>query len=129
MNTTSFFSDMLQSIAERGRRFLSLGPARNGDVNPVGTMEALCDTLLSSRGEASGMALAKNILDRWQGFDQDKRRDFMLALLSRFGPDIERLERAIDAYRADPTPKALLEMSMAAEPRRQELIRDRKSVV
>ncbi|AGA10038.1 malonyl-CoA decarboxylase (plasmid) [Sinorhizobium meliloti WSM1022] len=123
MNTTSFFSDMLQSIAERGRRFLSLGPARNGDVNPVGTMEALCDTLLSSRGEASGMALAKNILDRWQGFDQDKRRDFMLALLSRFGPDIERLERAIDAYRADPTPKALLEMSMAAEPRRQELIR------
>ncbi len=48
----------------------------------------------------------------------------MLALLSRFGPDIERLERAIDAYRADPTPKALLEMSMAAEARRrQELIR------
>ncbi len=73
MNTTSFLSDMLQSIAERGRRFSCRSvSAPNGDVNPVGTMEALCDTLLSSRGEASGMALAKNILDRWQGFDQDK---------------------------------------------------------
>ncbi len=77
---------MLPEHCERGRRFLSLGPARNGDVNPVGTMEALCDTLLSSRGEASGMGVAKNILDRWQGFDQDKRRDFMLALLSLLGP-------------------------------------------
>ncbi|WP_018010717.1 malonyl-CoA decarboxylase [Sinorhizobium medicae] len=123
MSTASFFSDMLQGIADRGRRFLSLGPARNGEADAVGTMQALCETLLSSRGEASGMALAKNILDRWQGFDPEKRRDFMIALLSHFGPDIERLERAIDSYRADPTPKALHEMSMAAEPRRQELIR------
>lgn len=123
MRTTSFFSDMLQGITDRGRRFLSLGPTRDGEIDAVDTMEALCETLLSSQGEASGMALAKNILDRWQGFDPEKRRDFMVVLLSRFGPSIERLERAIDGYRADPNPKALLELSQAAEPRRQELIR------
>ncbi len=123
MNTTSFFSDMLQSITDRGRRLLSLGPVQDGDADAVGTMEELCETLLSSRGEASGMALAKNILDRWEAFDQQRRRDFMAVLLSRFGPNIERLERAIEAYRTDPSPKALLELSEAAEPRRQELIR------
>ncbi|RCW22661.1 malonyl-CoA decarboxylase [Ciceribacter lividus] len=123
MNTTSFFSDMLQSITDRGRRFLSLGAAQDDEADAIGTTEELCETLLSSRGEASGMALAKNILDRWQGFDQQRRRDFMFALLSRFGPNIERLERAIAAYRTDPSPKALLELSEAAEPRRQELIR------
>ncbi|GGB12044.1 malonyl-CoA decarboxylase [Brucella endophytica] len=123
MRTNSFFSDMLQSITDRGRRFLSLGPTRDGEVDTIGTMQALCETLLSSQGEASGMALAKNILDRWQGFDPEKRREFMVVLFSRFGPNIERLERAIDAYRADPNPKALLELSVAAEPRRQELIR------
>jgi malonyl-CoA decarboxylase len=122
MSTTSFFSDMLQTITDRGRRFLSFGP-RDNEVDALGSMEALCETLLSSRGEASGMALAKNILDRWQSIDPEKRRDFMVVLLSRFGPNIERLERAIDAYRADPNPKALLELSVAAEPRRQELIR------
>ncbi|HLP70790.1 MAG TPA: malonyl-CoA decarboxylase [Rhizobium sp.] len=123
MNTTSFFSDMLQSITDRGRRLLSLRPVQDGDGDAVGTMEELCETLLSSRGEASGMALAKNILDRWEAFDQQRRRDFMVVLLSRFGPNIERLGRAIEAYRADPSPKALLELSEAAEPRRQELIR------
>lgn len=123
MSTTSFFSDMLQSIADRGRRFLSLGPTQEGEADAVGTMEELCETLLSSRGEASGMALAKDILDRWQAFDRQTQRDFMAVLLSRFGPDIERLERAIGAYHADPNPKTLLELSEAAEPRRQELIR------
>ena len=122
MNTTSFFSDMLQTITERGRRFLSFGP-REENANVLRAMEDLCETLLSSRGEASGMALAKDILDRWQRFDADGQRDFMLLLLSRFGPKTERLESAIDAYRADQSPQALLELHVAAEPRRQELIR------
>ncbi len=123
MNTTSFFSDMLQSITDRGRRLLLLGPPQDDDADAVGTMEKLCETLLSSRGEASGMALAKGILDRWQALHQQGQRDFMVALLTRFGPNTDRLERAIEAYRTDPSPKALLELSEAAEPRRQELIR------
>lgn len=122
MNSASFFGDMLQTIAERGRRILSLSPREDG-ANRLATIEAICETLLSSRGEASGMALAKDILDRWLRFDAAQRRDFTVMLLTRFGPNAERLEKAIDAYRADPAPKALLELHVAAEPRRQELIR------
>ncbi|WP_157015611.1 malonyl-CoA decarboxylase [Mesorhizobium xinjiangense] len=122
MNGTTFFSDMLQAITERGRRVLSLGPRGGAGAN-MEAIEKACESLLSSRGEASGMALAKDILDRWQHFDQTQGRDFMMLLLDRFGPDTERLERAIDAYRAEPTPRALLELHTAAEPRRQELIR------
>lgn len=122
MNTTSFFGDMLQTITERGRRFLSLGPRDEGG-DPLSHIEALCETLLSSRGEASGMALAKDILDRWQRFDPGMQRDFMMMLLQRFGPKTERLENAIDNYRAEQSPAALLELHVAAEPRRQELIR------
>ena len=122
MNTTSFFGDMLQTITERGRRFLSFGPREEGG-DALENIEALCETLLSSRGEASGMALATDILERWQRFDPDRQRAFMRLLLARFGPKTERLERAIEAYRAEPSPKALLELHIAAEPRRQELIR------
>ncbi|OJF99226.1 malonyl-CoA decarboxylase [Pararhizobium antarcticum] len=122
MNTTSFFGEMLQTITERGRRFLSLGPREEG-ADPLGHMEGLCETLLSSRGEASGMALAKDILDRWQRLDADGQHDFMRLLLSSFGPKTQRLDKAIDAYRADQSPKALLELHISTEPRRQELIR------
>lgn len=120
-NSSFLFADMLQTIADKGRRFLSLAP-REGD-NPIAAASALCDTLLTSRGEASGMALAQNILQRWQGFDVKQQREFMEMLLARFGPDLQRLERAIQAYQADPSTDILLELHLAAEPRRQELIR------
>jgi malonyl-CoA decarboxylase len=120
MNSVSFLGDMLQTIAERGRRFLSLsGKEEMG----AGGVEAICETLLSSHGEASGMALARTILDRWSRFNEEQRRDFMVMLLERFGPDAARLEKAIDDYRGLRTPQALLELHSAAEPRRQELIR------
>ncbi|CAN7683772.1 malonyl-CoA decarboxylase [Neorhizobium sp. LjRoot104] len=122
MNTTSFFGDMLQAIADRGRKFLSPGPRVDGN-NPVEAMAALCEALLSGRGEASGMALATDILDNWRRLDAEGQRNFMLVLLSRFGPDTAALEKAIDSYRNNRSPSALLELHVAAEPRRQELIR------
>lgn len=122
MNTTSFFGDMLQTIAERGRKLLST-TTRADSADPVGAMATLCEALLSSRGEASGMALANDILTDWRRLDADRQREFMLMLLQRFGANSERLGKAIDAYRKEPTPKALLELHVAAEPRRQELIR------
>ena len=122
MSTTSFFGDMLQTIAERGRRFLAIDEKANA-AGSVAGMEALCETLLSSRGEASGMALARDVLDRWRRLDEGGQRDFISVLVSRFGPDTARLERAIESYGREPTTKALLELHEAAEPRRQELIR------
>ncbi|HEV7437153.1 MAG TPA: malonyl-CoA decarboxylase [Pseudorhizobium sp.] len=122
MNTSSFLADMLQTISERGRRFLAFNQRESLD-DPMGSASALCETLLSSRGEASGMALAKSILDRWRSFDEAEKREFMIMLLDRFGPDTQRLETAIDAYRGHRDASALLELHLAAEPRRQELIR------
>ena len=122
MNTSSIFGDMLQTIAERGRRLLSFGwPPLPADG--VGDLERACENLLSRRGEASGMALAGDILERWRLSGDDDRRAFMAMLLEKFGPDPERLERAIEAYRAERSPRTLRELHAAAEPRRQELIR------
>lgn len=123
MYTTSLFADMMQTITDRGRRLLALGPARESDHDPIGTIEAHCEALLSSRGEASGMAQADDILTFWRGFDTAMQHQFMRMLVARFGPRTDRLEAAIDAYRSSRSPQALLELHRAAEPRRQELIR------
>lgn len=123
MPTTSFFSDMLQTISERGRRLLSPGLAKVPQGDPVQTMIMLSETLLSSRGEASGIALGRDILDRWRQLDGEAQRKYMQTLVSGFGANTQRLEEAIEAYRKDPSPAALMELHGAAEPRRQELIR------
>ncbi len=122
MSTSSIFSDMLQTITERGRRLLSLGWQPTA-ADGAGDVERACENLLSRRGEASGMALAGDILERWLRSGEDERRAFMLMMLDKFGPDAERLERAIEAYREERSPATLRELHAAAEPRRQELIR------
>ncbi|MBB2971381.1 malonyl-CoA decarboxylase [Mesorhizobium sp. RMAD-H1] len=123
MRSSSFFSDMLQSITERGRSLLSFAQREQAGASGVKGLEKECEALLSSRGEASGMALARDILARWCLLGEEEQRAFMRILLERFGPDTDRLEKAIDGYRSERTPKALQELNAAAEPRRQELIR------
>jgi malonyl-CoA decarboxylase len=122
MTGTSFFGDMLQTITERGRKLLSFAP-RAPLASGTSNIEHLCEMLLTSRGEASGMALAAQILQHWSRLDEPHQRDFMLMLFNKFGPDEARLDKAIESYRSDSTPRSVLELHQAAEPRRQELIR------
>lgn len=122
MSGTSFFSDMLQTITDRGRKLLSFGP-RTPLISGSSNIDRLCELLLTSRGEASGMALAAQILQHWSRLDEKGQRDFMLLLFEKFGPDETKLDAAIQTYQTDRTPRAVLELHQAAEPRRQELIR------
>lgn len=117
----SFFSDMMQSITDRGRRLLA--GARSGPVQAETTIDTLCNMLLSSRGEASGMALAAEILQRWTELDAAGQKDFMRMLHEQFGPDIAKLDKAIERYRNDKSADAIIALHQAAEPRRQELVR------
>ncbi|CAN7622095.1 malonyl-CoA decarboxylase [Pararhizobium sp. LjRoot238] len=118
----SFFSDMVQSITDRGRRLLATG-ARSEPVQAETNIETLCDMLLSSRGEASGMALAAEILHRWTHLDATGQQVFVRMLYEQFGPDHAKLDKAIERYRSDGGSDALIELHQAAEPRRQELVR------
>jgi malonyl-CoA decarboxylase len=81
------------------------------------------DALLSERGEASGVALAREVLDAYEVLPEAVRVDFLRALVERFGADRARLERAIARYREEATPANGVALHAAAEPRRQELIR------
>ncbi|HEY2243915.1 MAG TPA: MCD, Malonyl-CoA decarboxylase MCD, partial [Xanthobacteraceae bacterium] len=60
MNTT-FFSEMLQSIADRSRALIKRERREPAHERSAGLIE-LCEDLLSGRGEASGVALAQEIL-------------------------------------------------------------------
>ena len=57
------FSEMLQSIADRGRALIKRERREPAQERRTGLVE-LCEALLSGRGEASGVALAREILAR-----------------------------------------------------------------
>jgi malonyl-CoA decarboxylase len=118
----AFFSDLLASISERGRTLLRRASTPD-DKRDASDLIELCEALLSGRGEASGTALAREVLDRYQDLDETGRRSFFAGLARNFGPDRERLAQAIETYRAQPNDADASDLHFASEPRRQELIR------
>ncbi|TAN49809.1 MAG: hypothetical protein EPN26_10825, partial [Rhodospirillales bacterium] len=117
----SFLSDLLQTIVERGRALAGLVVE---DVPADGPeMVRLCETLLTSLGEASGVALAERITQLWELQDSQNRLAFLTALAEGFGPDRERLDQALAAYDKTPCQETMVAVHGASEPRRQELIR------
>jgi malonyl-CoA decarboxylase len=118
---TSFFSEMLQSIADRGRALLRerREPARDRSAGLV----ELCEALLSGRGEASGVALANEILADYAELTVGPRIAFFEALARIFGHDRARIDAAVAAWRQSPTAATAAELHRASEPRRLELFR------
>ncbi len=122
MSSNAFFSDLLASISERGRTLLRR--VGSSEAKPDGDeLIALCEALLSGRGEASATAMAREVLDRYQHLDASERLAFFERLTRDFGPDREKLAQTIENWRAQPNDADASELHYASEPRRQELIR------
>src|SRR4051795_710947 len=122
MSSNAFFSDLLTSISERGRTLLR----RAGPSEPKqdgAELISLCEALVSGRGEASGTAMAREVLDRYRHLNDAQRLAFFEALTRDLGPDREKLARAIESWRARRSDEDASDLHFASEPRRQELVR------
>jgi malonyl-CoA decarboxylase len=119
---TSFFGEMLQSIADRGRALISRERREPAHERSAGLVE-LCEALLSGRGEASGVALARDILARYDELTIGPRIAFFEALATTFGHDQARIDAAIAGYRAAPSDTTAAELHHGSEPLRLELFR------
>jgi len=119
---TSFFGELLQTISERGRALLARDRRGEASARSESLVE-LCEDLLSGLGEASGVALAREILGRYGKLTTGPRIAFFEALSSRFGVDPARMEQAIAAWRDKPGDNTATQVHAASEPRRQELFR------
>jgi malonyl-CoA decarboxylase len=125
---TSFFGELLQAISDRGRALIDLGRGRrDSPAETTRNLADLCEELLSNRGEASGVALARDILARYGDLTIGPRIAFFEALSTCFGVDPARIEAAMAKWQATPESKtpdaAAAELHAATEPRRLELLR------
>ncbi|MBX3552005.1 MAG: malonyl-CoA decarboxylase [Pseudolabrys sp.] len=122
MNTT-FFGELLQSIGDRGRALIDRARDRRTGETQSQDLIGECEDLLSTRGEASGVALARDILQRYAELTTGPRIAFFEALAEKFGPDEGKLKAAVAAWQEKPSDRTAADLQHAAEPRRQELLR------
>ena len=99
---TSFFQELMGSIAERGRALVDRSATRPAGKDGGGararqpeTLESLCRALLSGRGEASGVALARQVLDLYAASSVAARLDFFRLLASGFDPELARIRAVL----------------------------------
>ena len=87
------------------------------------SLPRLCEELLSNKGEVTGLSLATEILDRFEGENQDGQKVFFTTLATDFDLDLTRLTTALQAYQADASKTSYRALMTAAASRRQTLFK------
>lgn len=115
MQRNRFLGDMLSTLFDR-------------TVNIRGTDDKrdifdLCDALLSAEGEVSGLKLAATVLERYRALDREEKAAFFTHLNTAYDIDAEEIAQLAADYAKAPTTQGFKALSKAAEPKRQELLR------
>ena len=120
----SLFNDLLNVVAERGRGLAlrAFGAGPGGAGSPADVLK-LAQSLLSGRGEASGVAIAREVMQRFEALDGPGKAEVLRGMNDAFGPDREAIRKAFAGFDADPSPQAFRKLNEAIEPPRQEIIR------
>lgn len=115
MNQRSFLGDMLTTLFERRIPGRKVKDQRN--------LEEMCTALLDAEGEVSGIHLAQAILERYATLSTSEKQKFFYFLNEALEVDLVALEAAVQTYAETRSLKEYRALCIAAEPRRQELLR------
>jgi malonyl-CoA decarboxylase len=114
-------NQFLNSIADAGRD-LWQRRSGNGRRSPD-ALRGLCDDLLSTRGEASGIAVARDVARSYDTLDEADRLALFRILNDEFAADANAINAAAEAYRLGGDLDTFLALARSVEPPRQEFFR------
>ena len=117
------FNRLLESILHVGRSFLARTRQADRGGPPGEALGRLCRQLLDHRGEASGLALADEILTGYRLLETEERLRFFELLNEQFEPDPQAILAAAEAYRRHPGFDTRSALAKAVEAPRQKLFR------
>lgn len=120
----STLARILDSVLDAGRVILNGRRGSSGRID--GRPDAIaeqCGELVSHRGEASGMALASEILDAYAELSSEGRWHFFEILQRDFSTDPDKVVQAAERYRKVPRIAELSALRKAIESPRQKLFR------
>lgn len=114
----------LSSVIVAGREILARRRLPTpGKVSPAAALLALCRELLDHRGEASGLALASEIVEAYRLLPESERLALFNGLAADFEVDPLAVQAAAEQYRDAPDQENLAAITRAIEAPRQKLFR------
>jgi malonyl-CoA decarboxylase len=116
----SFLQELLNTVAEQGRTLI---PWSLKTASPADDIKGLTRALVSGRGEASGVAIARQVIACYRALAAPERKDFFLFLASELQPNPDLVAERARAYVEQPDQAALSALQAAVESPRQEFFR------
>lgn len=115
----SFLQELMNTLAEQSRALLpkSLFAADEDNI------EVLARALMSGRGEASGVAIARQLLNRLRRATPEERKAFFAYLSEELQPAAADVRKAAQAYLDEPGETTLQALQEATESPRREFFR------
>ena len=114
------FKKIISSIADVGKGLLG---KRFSEKRDLETLVQLCDDLISYKGTASGIAIAREISEIYKILDKEQKLNFFLTINEKFKPNLKSIDDEISIYLKDRNKYNLDNLGNAIEGNRQELIR------
>lgn len=114
----TLWNRFLESVADRGRELLG---RRFSDSDQ--DISQLSRALLTEAGEASGTALAREMVRVYKTLDEDQRSAFFNMLVQDLAPDPNVILAAAERYGKNPDLENYLNLAKSVEAPRQELFR------
>jgi len=114
-----WMSQMVSTIADLGRQYFD----RSGNNTVLEDTRRLCHDLLSGRGEASGTALAREVVTLFREMAGPDRVAFLQMLNDEFSYDTASLRTVAKAYSDDPSDENYQSLRGSVEAPRLELLR------
>lgn len=110
----------MNTVAEQSRALLPKALFGPGEEE---SLDVLARALMSGRGEASGVAIARQLLNELKKASADERRGFYRYLADELQPNAAEVARAAEAYLSTPSEATLTQLQKISESPRREFFR------
>ena len=112
--------EIISSIADVGQKLFKKSVVKKNDLESI---ISLCDDLISNKGAAFGITVARDITDLYQTLSPEKKLLFFKKINEKFRPNHTKVTEAIDLYKAEQNDKNLFKLFITSEGQRRELFR------
>ena len=112
--------EIISSIADVGQKLFKKNEIKQNDLVSI---ISLCDDLISNKGAAFGITVARNITDLYQTLTPENKLLFFKKINEKFKPNHTKVNEAIETYKKTQNDKNLYNLFVVSEGKRRELFR------
>lgn len=112
--------EIISSIADVGQKLFKKKELKKDDLE---TIISLCDDLISNKGAAFGITVARDITDLYQTLSLENKLLFFKKINEKYKPSHTKVTEAIENYQKTQNDKNLYKLFVTSEGKRRELFK------